>query len=241
MRSQVVFTAALCAATVVLALTLSWLLCFYKTQNIVTKGKSRPKMSTSVSMVDHSCHSLFTITDFTNGNELETLSTYTIGQDLANASSLDSIQKVARVVRNLQHMRDTLSGVTTAHYRTVASLLPPLVTFHNQTVTPKADEAPNPTLAGVSRISVAGGMLPYVPCAILPYDDPASFTSCLRKRLRSQGSFRIEFMGDSKIRSLYYAFLRRTNQQLQYQISVQVACIFPYPLYVSFTIAWTVK
>lgn len=218
MFSRVQVTVTLCALTLISCFVVNTLLY----ESPITEGKlesrSRPADSASA---DISCRSLFTITDFASGNmEVESVATDNINQKITQSVTTAGFHEVARVVGHLQQLRDSMYRVATTHYQTLAFLLPTLITFSNNSVRFKTNEAQqNSTLtSGISRIAAAGGVLPYVPCTIQPYDKPASFISCLRKRLKKHTSFTIEFIGDSKVRNLFYAFLEKTNPLLHYQV-----------------------
>lgn len=223
MLSRVQVTVTLCALTLISCFAVNTLL--YLCESRITEGRlesrSRPADSASA---DISCRSLFTITDFASGNmEVESVATDNIDQKITQSVTTAGFHEVARVVGHLQQLRDSIYGVATTHYQTLAFLLPSLITFSNNSVRFKTDEAQNSTLpTGISRIGAAGGVLPYVPCTIQPYDEPASFMSCLRKRLKKHTSFTIEFIGDSKVRNLFYAFLEQTDSLLHYQVKYMV-------------------
>lgn len=133
------------------------------------------------------------------------------------------IAAAARAVRQLVHKRASSSGPDTDDYGVLGALLPRLVSFAH----PEGEEeAPagtkqaqaRPHVRGRSRIDAGGGVLPFVPCVIAPYDQPASFAACVRRRLTKRNSLRISFIGDSKVRNIFKEFLNRTDKALNYRI-----------------------
>ncbi|XP_042222505.1 uncharacterized protein LOC121866834 [Homarus americanus] len=125
-------------------------------------------------------------------------------------------------VRHLVQKRSSSSGASTEDYRSLAALLPTLLTFQHHTNKSQEDdhkkEGQTPILRLNSRIDANGGVLPYVPCAIVPFDHPPSVTACFAHRLKNNNSFWISFLGDSKIRALFYEFLQRTDSEYRYLI-----------------------
>ena len=123
----------------------------------------------------------------------------------------------AGAVQQLLLKRDSPSGASTTDYTRLAALLPSVLAFQGE------GEGSAPTVTTTTRIGAAGGFLPYVPCEIATYADPASVTACFRARLAQQDSFWICFMGDSKIRNLFYEFLHRSDEELQYLLKFSVS------------------
>ncbi|XP_050690423.1 uncharacterized protein LOC126982419 [Eriocheir sinensis] len=128
----------------------------------------------------------------------------------------------AGVVRQLLLKRDSPSGASTADYSPLAALLPSVLARQagGEGSAPTVTTAKTKT---TTRIDAAGGLLPYVPCQIATYADPASATACFRERLRKDDSLWIFFMGDSKIRYLFYEFLARTDDELHYLVKLPVS------------------
>ena len=124
-------------------------------------------------------------------------------------------QLADRGVRLVVQHRSSPSGASTADYRRLAALLPPLLTWGHH-------HAHTPSVVATSRIAAAGGLLPFVPCAIVPYHQPASVTHCFATRIAAKGALSIHFMGDSKIRELFYIFLRETDDAFHYEINFLV-------------------
>ncbi|XP_050690756.1 uncharacterized protein LOC126982608 [Eriocheir sinensis] len=125
-----------------------------------------------------------------------------------------STATAAGAVRQLLVKRNSPSGAYTADYLPLAALLPSVLARQAG----GEGSAPTVTATTTTRIGAAGGLLPYVPCLIATYADPASATACFRERLRKDDSLWIFFMGDSKIRFLFYEFLARTNDELHYSV-----------------------
>ena len=124
---------------------------------------------------------------------------------------------VAKAVQQLLLKRESPSGASTTDYSPLAALLPSVLAFQGQ------GEGSVPTVTTTTRIGAAGGMLPYVPCEIATYADPALVTACFRSRLAQQESLWIFFMGDSKIRYLFYEFLARSDEELHYSMKLPVS------------------
>ncbi|KAG0720806.1 hypothetical protein GWK47_047698 [Chionoecetes opilio] len=124
-----------------------------------------------------------------------------------------------RAVQQLLLKRDSASWFTTTDYSPLAALLPTVLAFQE-----KADGAA-PALTATSRITAADGTLPFVPCEIATYADAASVTACFRSRLAQQDSLWLLFMGDSKIRNIFYEFLARTDDELHYLIDLKVSIL----------------
>lgn len=152
-----------------------------------TSSSLSPLSQPSSSSTSHTCHSLFTITN-----------TSTSAFHPAWSPSLH---------------HPTTSPPTTQYYRSLAALLPPLVSYDSG--------GDSPRLVRSSRID-EGGTLPFVPCTIMPYHTSSSVTACFTHRLAAHTSFYIHFMGDSKVRELFYAFLERTDNILHYKIKLGV-------------------
>ncbi|KAK3865470.1 hypothetical protein Pcinc_028931 [Petrolisthes cinctipes] len=94
------------------------------------------------------------------------------------------------------------------YYRSLAALLPPLLSY------PSSD---SPRLVRSSRID-EGGVLPFVPCTIMPYHTSSSISDCFTHKLATHSSFHIHFMGDSKIRELFYVFLERIDGKHHFNV-----------------------
>ncbi|KAG7161290.1 hypothetical protein Hamer_G016359, partial [Homarus americanus] len=173
------------------------------------------------------CRSLFTITGVPDE---KTLFAAHLLQYPADNSSLTSdrwtplhprgdqhLSAGVKGVRHLLQKRSSSSGASTEDYRSLAALLPTLLTFEHNTNKSQEDdqrmEGQTPILRLNSRIDANGGVLPYVPCAIVPFDHPPSVTACFAHRLKNNNSFWIAFMGDSKIRALFFEFLQRTDSE----------------------------
>ncbi|XP_050690425.1 uncharacterized protein LOC126982422 [Eriocheir sinensis] len=130
-----------------------------------------------------------------------------------------SFSAAAGAVRQLLLKRNSPSGASTADYSPLAALLPSVLARQAG----GEGSAPKLTTTTTTRIDAAGGLLPYVPCQIATYADPASATACFRERLRKDDSLWIFFMGDSKIRNLFYEFLSRTDDELHYMLKLPVS------------------
>ncbi|KAK3890064.1 hypothetical protein Pcinc_005979 [Petrolisthes cinctipes] len=98
------------------------------------------------------------------------------------------------------------------YYQSLAALLPPLLSY------PSSD---SPRLIRSSRID-EGGVLPFVPCTIMPYHTSSSISACFTHKLATHSSFNIHFMGDSKIREIFYAFLERIDGKLHFSVKLGV-------------------
>ncbi|XP_042878229.1 uncharacterized protein LOC122257190 [Penaeus japonicus] len=136
----------------------------------------------------------------------------------------EELASAAKEVQQLVHRRASSSGPDTDDYRVLGSLLARLVSFdrhEGEEEAPSEAKEPRPHIRGGSRIAAGGSVLPFVPCVIAPYDQPASFAACVRRRLEKKGSFWIYFMGDSKIREVFMELLKRTDQELNYRIEVK--------------------
>ncbi|XP_069974694.1 uncharacterized protein [Penaeus vannamei] len=214
---------------------------FYKAISTKKGGHYRPIMSfaTSAKISDVGvCRSLFTINGVPTKNVFSLVKTRE-NDVLVNESGFhvnpgtkpraavtygeEEIAAAAREVRQLVHKRESSSGPDTDDYGVLGALLPKLVSFAH----PEGEEeAPagtkqaqaRPHVRGRSRIDAGGGVLPFVPCVIAPYDQPASFAACVRRRLERKGSFWIYFMGDSKIRNVFMHLLKRTDEIFRYKI-----------------------
>lgn len=184
------------------------------------------------------CRSLFTITDFPGVKTPATdeVLQYPGGNDnnrkglgggvwgLRSQQSRWSEVGVVGPVQHLLRQRSSPSGPSTDDYRQLAAFLPTLLSFQdndNNTEDNQENGRPTPILRGTSRIS-GSGVLPYVPCAIAPFQDPASVTACFRERLARNDSLWIFFLGDSKIRNLFYAFLHRSDNEYHYTVKLKV-------------------
>ncbi|XP_050690755.1 uncharacterized protein LOC126982607 [Eriocheir sinensis] len=120
----------------------------------------------------------------------------------------------AGAVRQLLLKITSPSGASTADYTPLAALLPSVLARQAG----GKGSAPTVTTTTTTRIGAAGGLLPYVPCQIATYADPASATACFRERLRKEDSLWIVFMGDSKIRNLFFEFIARIDEGNIYSI-----------------------
>ncbi|KAK4324154.1 hypothetical protein Pmani_005157 [Petrolisthes manimaculis] len=106
--------------------------------------------------------------------------------------------------------RNFNSSPSTQYYQSLAALLPPLLSYPSSN---------SPKLIRSSRID-EGGVLPFVPCTIMPYHTSSSISACFTHKLATHSSFHIHFMGDSKIRELFYAFLERIDEKLHFSIKL---------------------
>ncbi|KAK3865465.1 hypothetical protein Pcinc_028926 [Petrolisthes cinctipes] len=77
----------------------------------------------------------------------------------------------------------------------------------------------SPRLVRSSRID-EGGVLPFVPCTIMPYHTSSSISDCFTHKLATHSSFHIHFMGDSKIRELFYVFLERIDGKFHINVKL---------------------
>ncbi|KAG7177664.1 hypothetical protein Hamer_G008316 [Homarus americanus] len=140
------------------------------------------------------CHALFTISDvplhtpefqqYFGGNVTNSESPGGERSKLPG-SHVTRIEETVLRVRLLLKKRSSSSGATTEDYRKLAELLPSLLSFSEDHAAREEEAGANriPKLVSTSRITATGGVLPYVPCAIASYHDPASITTCFRKRL----------------------------------------------------------
>ncbi|KAK8406014.1 hypothetical protein O3P69_007024 [Scylla paramamosain] len=188
---------------------------------------NRPPQRGVVRLQDASCRALFTITDvpqrYAPNASLFVHNRY--GYVSADKPSVDWRARqhpdtcggndVAGAVQQLLLKRDSPSGAATTDYSPLAAVLPTVLAFQGE------GESSVPTVTATTRIGAAGGLLPYVPCEIATYADPASVAACFRARLAHQDTLWIFFMGDSKIRNLFYEFLYKSEEELQYQIKFQ--------------------
>ncbi|KAK3865472.1 hypothetical protein Pcinc_028933 [Petrolisthes cinctipes] len=55
----------------------------------------------------------------------------------------------------------------------------------------------------------------------MPYHTSSSISDCFTHKLATHSSFSILFMGDSKLRVLYYSFLQRTDNIFHYIMKVE--------------------
>ncbi|KAG7167910.1 hypothetical protein Hamer_G026183, partial [Homarus americanus] len=169
------------------------------------------------------CRSLFTITGVPDDN---TLVAAHLLQYPTDNSSLTSnrwtplhpggTQHLSAAVKGRGRRRRDLPPRTTS----LAALLP-LNLQHHTNKSQEDDhrkEGQTPILRHTSRIDANGGVLPYVPCAIVPFNHPPSVTACFAHRLNNNNSLWIAFMGDSKIRALFYEFLQRTDSECRFLI-----------------------
>ncbi|XP_064104754.1 uncharacterized protein LOC135214410 [Macrobrachium nipponense] len=76
-----------------------------------------------------------------------------------------------------------------------------------------------PILLGDSRIAAAGGTLPFVPCAVAPYDEPSATVFCFRKRIETRGQLWLLFMGDSKVRFVMAELLNQLDHYYHFEIN----------------------
>ncbi|KAK7070026.1 hypothetical protein SK128_002975, partial [Halocaridina rubra] len=120
-----------------------------------------------------------------------------------------------------QEKISNFSKLTTKEYTLLANLLPKVTTYKkvkdNIENVLKATKSEFRFLS-LSRIDHAERSLPYVNCKIESYKERIKYSSCIRKRIETQGSLWIHFMGDSKIRELLYQFLRQTDEEYDYMI-----------------------
>ncbi|XP_050690424.1 uncharacterized protein LOC126982420 [Eriocheir sinensis] len=183
-----------------------------------------------------SCRALFTITDVARRQAanvslfIHDLQGYSPPHKLSGdwrarappghgISPVPSIAAAAGAVRQLLVKRNSPSGASTADYSPLAALLPSVLARQEG----GEGSAPTITTTITTRIGAAGGLLPYVPCQIATYADPASATACFRERLRKDDSLWIFFMGDSKIRNLFVAFIALIDKELQFIIKFPVS------------------
>ncbi|XP_071539617.1 uncharacterized protein [Panulirus ornatus] len=119
--------------------------------------------------------------------------------------------------------RSSPSGPSTDDYRHLAAFLPTLISFRDNKNS-KGDNQEEgqhiPVLTGTSRIGASEGVLPYIPCVISPFDDLTVITTCFRERLAKHDFLRIFFLGDSKIRNLFYEFLHRSDNEYHYMVKL---------------------
>ncbi|KAK8406009.1 hypothetical protein O3P69_007019 [Scylla paramamosain] len=186
----------------------------------------RPPQRGVVRMQGVSCRALFTVTDvpqrYAPNASLFIHNRY--GYVSADKMSVDWRARqhpdtcggndVAGAVQQLLLKRDSPSGAATTDYSPLAAVLPSVLAFQGE------GEASAPTVTATTRIGAAGGLLPYVPCEIATYADPASVAACFRARLAHQDTLWIFFMGDSKVRFLFYEFLARSDDELHYLVKL---------------------
>ncbi|KAK7072653.1 hypothetical protein SK128_006377 [Halocaridina rubra] len=136
------------------------------------------------------------------------------------------------IVRKISESKKNPSSISsTEEYHRLSLLLPPLLVLGNTSSAEKDTEGEtgrskdlSPFLTGYSRITAAGGMLPFIPCAIAPYNDvDLTVKTCIRKRIRKSGQFWIQFTGDSKIRYLFEQFLNRLNNHYNFTVAYGVS------------------
>lgn len=183
-----------------------------------------------------SCRALFTVTDVT-GRHATNASLFI--QDLQGYSHKKfngdwrerapptggsvGFAAAAEAVKHLLRKRVSPSGATTADYLKLAALLPSVLV--RQTKTGDSAQTATATTTNTTRIGSTDGLLPFVPCRIATYTDTASVTACFKERIRTDSSFWIYFMGDSKIRFLFYEFLAASDGELKYSINLQVGLL----------------
>ncbi|XP_050690754.1 uncharacterized protein LOC126982606 [Eriocheir sinensis] len=177
-----------------------------------------------------SCRALFTITDVARRQAanvslfIHDLQGYSPPHKLSGdwrareppGAGFGSSAVAAGAVQQMLLKGNSPSGTSTADYSPLAGLLPSVLAREAG----GEGSAPTVTTTTTTRIGAAGGLLPYVPCQIATYADPASATACFRERLRMNDSLWIFFMGDSKIRYLFYEFLARTDYELHYLVKL---------------------
>ncbi|KAK8406011.1 hypothetical protein O3P69_007021 [Scylla paramamosain] len=187
---------------------------------------NRPPQRGVARLQDASCRALFTVTDvpqrYAPNASLFVHNRY--GYVSADKMSVDWRARqhpdtcggndVAGAVQQLLLKRDSPSGAATTDYSPLAAVLPSVLAFQGE------GEASAPTVTATTRIGTAGGLLPYVPCEIATYADPASVAACFRARLAHQDTLWIVFMGDSKIRLLFYEFLAKSDDELHYLVKL---------------------
>nr|XP_053640469.1 uncharacterized protein LOC128694387 [Cherax quadricarinatus] len=131
--------------------------------------------------------------------------------------------------------RKLSTGVTIEDYNKLSQLLPNLLTFRKTENHRNGEEqTEEPTVKKVeahkdgepgniwsktmnNRLGLSRGVLPFVPCVVAPYDASHAIT-CINKRLENNNTLRIHFLGDSKIRDVFKALLRRTDSEFRYMI-----------------------
>jgi len=181
----------------------------YVYKNVISvkhqKAATAPVITTSI---HHICRSLFTINNLTDNHTL---------QNSANHKQ----KRPHFITMSKQYLvhYSASSPPSTQQYHSLASLLPSLFSLQKNNSAPHAYI---PILSRISRIDTKAGVLPYVSCSIMPYDNPSSVTTCFTRRLAAHHSLWIEFMGDSKIREVYYEFLQRTDLVLNYTVKLPV-------------------
>ena len=189
----------------------------------------RPLRRGAAQLHDASCRALFTVTAvpqrYAPNASLFVHNRYGYGS--ADKLSVDwrarqypytyGSNDVARAVQRLLLKRDSPSGAATTDYSPLAAFLPSVLAFQGE------GEASAPTVTATTRIGVGGGLLPYVPCEIATYADAASVAACFRARLAQQETLWIFFMGDSKIRDLFFEFLARSDEELHYLVKLEVS------------------
>ncbi|XP_047471441.1 uncharacterized protein LOC125026886 [Penaeus chinensis] len=193
-----------------------------------------PNKSLAKTKQADACRSLFTINQvFTSGGLrhakfVHSTLTNESGFNIHPATTYreEEVAAAAREVRHLVSKRASFAGPDTDDYRVLGSLLPKLVAFEHLEGEDEAPAGtkqaqPRPHVRGGSRIDAGGGVLPFVPCVIAPYDQSNSFATCVRRRLARKGSFWIYFMGDSKIRGVFMEMLKRTDGEFDYRIEVK--------------------
>ncbi|MPD02165.1 hypothetical protein E2C01_097725 [Portunus trituberculatus] len=198
--------------------------------NFLSAGLAdHPPQRSATPLHDASCRALFTITDvpqrYAPNASLFVHNRY--GYVPPDKLSVDWRARqypgtcggndVAGAVQQLLLKRDSPSGAITTDYSPLAAVLPSVLGFQGE------GEAGAPTLSAISRIGAAGGQLPYVPCKIAAYADSASVAACFRARLAQQDTLWIFFMGDSKVRFLFYEFLARSDDELHYLVKLPVS------------------
>ncbi|XP_042878220.1 uncharacterized protein LOC122257183 [Penaeus japonicus] len=214
------------------------LVSFYKVISTEKGSYERPIASyTTNAKIPDVCRSLFTINGVLSKSVLRRFVASKNGV-LANESVFpinpgvtphagaatygeEELASAAKEVQQLVHRRASSSGPDTDDYRVLGSLLARLVSFdrhEGEEEAPSEAKEPRPHIRGGSRIAAGGGVLPFVPCVIAPYDQPASFAACVRRRLTKRRSFWMSFLGDSKVRKVFRGLLNRTDEALNYQI-----------------------
>ncbi|XP_071536184.1 uncharacterized protein [Panulirus ornatus] len=154
-------------------------------------------------------------------------------ESAVNYLSLEGSSAATHSVRHLLRKRSSPSGAFTTDYYPLAALLPRLLFFGdsksgeklnhrkyttNEHMNRKSANLKLPFFLWRSRVIAGGGVLPYVPCTVEPYDDPASFVTCVKRRLEETPRLWLCFMGDSKVRYLFNEFLSRTDSESHYTV-----------------------
>ncbi|XP_071537535.1 uncharacterized protein [Panulirus ornatus] len=214
----------------------------YNTSSPSEAGRDQAPLQPVFGAREHSCRSLFTITSVPDADTLAIAQSleYSGGNATSNGSlgsdswtprhshigrvdrDVTGAPAAIRRVRHLLQERSSPRGATTEDYRSLARLLPSFLSSND--TSNHSGKGNNmrtaPTLSAPTRIGANGGVLPYVPCVITPFHDPATVTACFRKRMVDKPLW-ISFLGDSKIRGLFYKFLMKTDDTYHFMINMQ--------------------